>query len=209
MSFPIIARSKYLKKSDRHLLASKDRLEVKSNIVIHLRIGDILTSVLITIVWNAVIHAMLVIAFIDAHILAIIPDEKSSCLNVDSSRHYKTAQYIWKCSITGKIRRTRTKRLLIEQKTTKRLTIRHLNTIRVVKQNFLEPLSVTLMMVTAKAMRLPHLDTDPSCVTRGYLPAKGIVEGLAKSPIFILVTNTFVRKQWFNKHEVLWSMNDD
>lgn len=70
---------------------------------------------------------------------------------------------------------------------------KHSNTVQLAKQNLLEHLSVTQIMVATKPKSLLHFHPGSSLVTKGCLPAKGIFEALFNIPFFILVTNITTR----------------
>lgn len=61
-----------------YLSASKDQLEIKHEIALHVRIGDLFTYVLFTVVQNFAIHLLLGIDFIGEHILASLPDGQNA-----------------------------------------------------------------------------------------------------------------------------------
>lgn len=57
------------------LSASKNRLKIKGNATLDINIGDLSTNALFTAVRQLAIDVLLGPAFIDEHILAILPDE--------------------------------------------------------------------------------------------------------------------------------------
>lgn len=58
------------------LSALKDRLKARGSIILHIRIGDSLTSVLFTVVKTLTIAVLVGTAFTDQHILAVLSDER-------------------------------------------------------------------------------------------------------------------------------------
>lgn len=58
------------------LSVSKDRLKAKDNIILHIRVGNLLTTVLFTAVENLPINVLVGTEYIDKHILAILPDKQ-------------------------------------------------------------------------------------------------------------------------------------
>lgn len=79
-----------------------------------------------------------------------------------------------------------------------RLTIKHSNIVRVAKKKFLNPLSVTKIIVTTRTKGFVHFDRDLNLFTKGCLPAKGLVEAISNTPFFILVTKTNTKEQHFD-----------
>lgn len=62
------------------LSASKDKLKTKGNISLHIRTGDLLTSVLLTVDETLPTHVLQGTSFIDKYILTNIPDEHKACI---------------------------------------------------------------------------------------------------------------------------------
>lgn len=57
------------------LFTSKDQLKTNRKIILHIRLGDLLTSVVLKVIKNRTIKVVLDTALIDENILAIVPDE--------------------------------------------------------------------------------------------------------------------------------------
>lgn len=87
-------------------------------------------------------------------------------------------------------------------------TMKRLNSVLVAKQKLLEPLLVTKIKVTTKAMCLLHFVSHRDFVTQGYLPAKGIFESNPNRSFFVLVTNITTKQQPFYENKVLRNFYD-
>lgn len=115
--------------------ASKDGLKVSGNTTIHLRINDLPTTLLFTIVKNLAIDVLLGIAFVDEQFFAILTDEqkvagRNSTLLPIIKQQDASANRVFRNGSTQKSI-SKTQYDAIEGY---RPTIRHTSTFRVVKK---------------------------------------------------------------------------
>lgn len=109
--------------------ASKDQLKTKGNITLHVKIGGLLTSVLCTAVENWAIDVLLVAAFIDERIIALLPDgQKASVRRFTSVAIVKQYECLLTLSLQTIVRRMRIRRLSLK-KHDQGSTIKHSNTV--------------------------------------------------------------------------------
>lgn len=163
----MIGYPNYLKKCNRCFYLHQNTYLQRSNILLHIKIGDLFTIVQFAVVENLAVHALPSKAFIDEHNLAILPDgqkvtaRRSTPLAIvkplDVSGNAAFTEKHAKCKEKESFRGN--KRSTIDEETLEHSSSR--------QGKVLELLSITLIMTETKTNVLLNFDPDPDLVFQG------------------------------------------